>query len=89
MLSWKTRFFNRDFYQPQLPFEFLQPPRAAPASELAPIQPLENCSTENQQMQLEQVTVQFDPLDILPNPFISAVSPLAVHLPQSLRDKMQ
>ena len=77
-----------DLHQPQIPYEFLQPPRAAPASESTPIQPLENCSTENQQMQLEQGTVQFDPLDILPNPFISAVSPRAVRLPQSMRDKI-
>ena len=39
-------------------------------------------------MQLEQGTVQFDPLDILPNPFISAVSPQAGHLPQSMRDQI-
>ena len=43
----ENAFFNRELYQPQLPFEFLQPPRASPASELTPIQPLENCSTEN------------------------------------------
>lgn len=77
--------------QPQLPFnpfEVLQPPRAAASSESTPIQLSENRPTENHQMQLGQGTVQFDPLDILPNPFMSVVSPLAVHLPQSLRDKI-
>ena len=78
----ENAILDRD-HQPQLPFEFLQPPRAAQASESTPIEPL-----EIQQMQLEQGTVQFDPLDILPNTFISAVSPLAVHLPQSLRDNI-
>ena len=77
-----------DLHQPQTPYEFLQPPRTAPVPESIPMQPLENCSTENQQMQPEQGTFQFYPLDILPNPFISAVSPLAVHLPQSMRDKI-
>ena len=78
-----------DLHQPQTPYEFLQPPRAASVPESTPIQLVENCSTENQQlMQSQQGTIQFDPLDILPNPFISAVSPLAVHLSQSMRDKI-
>ena len=84
----ENAILDRDVHQPQLPFKFLQPPRAAPASESIPIEPLENGSIENQRMQLEQGTVQFNPLDILPNLFISADSPLAVHLSQSLRDKI-
>ena len=60
----ENAILDRDVHQPQLSFKFLQPPRAAPASESIPIEPLENGSIENQQMQLEQGTVQFDPLDI-------------------------
>ena len=40
-------------------------------------------------MQLEQVTVQFDPLDILPNPFISAVSPLQCSSAFALKPERQ
>ena len=40
----ENAILDRD-HQPQLPFEFLQPPRAAQASESTPIEPLENQQT--------------------------------------------
>ncbi|XP_078328757.1 uncharacterized protein LOC144623807 [Crassostrea virginica] len=43
-----------DLHQPQTPYEYLQPPRAASVPESTPIQLVENCSTENQQLMQSQ-----------------------------------
>jgi hypothetical protein len=68
------------------PIEILQPstvsqtPRAPSPVLTIPEQPVP--------VQNDQGTVHFDPQNNVPNPFISAVSPLALHLPQSIKDKI-